>query len=129
MDELSFAGAIPKPSPRRRKQHSIACSSLHCLHLACDLIRGQKVVSIEPLDKIALSARKQVVPCRSRTLVSLRNDRNLLRSKCARNAERTVPRSIIYNNDLFVGPGLVQSRLDCLGNPLLRVISRDEDRD
>lgn len=76
------------------------------MHLVLDLVRGKQVVGIEPLNIIALAQCKCSVPGGRCALVRLCRCVDPLGLKLPSDSQRTISRTIIDQDDLFVRPGL-----------------------
>jgi hypothetical protein len=50
-----------------------------------DLVRCQKIVGVEPLDVVASTKGKGVIPCSSRALMLSRHNEDVFRGKSSRN--------------------------------------------
>ena len=120
--------AVHKVRPRRRSEYSIVRTLLGNCHLFHDLVGGEKVIGIEPLDVIALAVREGGVSRRGAPLVSLAHDANMLGLIATCQCESTVVRSVVDNDNLLARPRLGQRRFNGVHNPLLGVIGGNEDR-
>ena len=118
-NELSFGWPISEKRPWRRKERPPIPCLLHCSHLERDLVWRKQVVSVEPLNIIAATQRRCCVPGGCSSLIRLRYHSNTFGLESARNCQSPVSRTVVDDNDLFIGPGLCDGRFQCSGNPIL----------
>jgi hypothetical protein len=75
------------------------------LHQSGDLVRGQKVIRIQPLNVIPLGQREGFVSCCGGPLIVLRENADAVGFEPPRNHQRLVSGAIIYDDDLLSLPG------------------------
>src|SRR5208337_332278 len=96
------------------------------LHLPGDLVREQIIIRIEVLHPLPARQLKQAI---TRTITAP------VRTSFPTNAtivlpddvEAAVRRSIVNDDNLVLGPPLLQGAFDRLGNPPLGVVAGDQD--
>ena len=104
---------------------SLACPAA-CIWCAT-LSGGKQVVGVEPLNVIATTQRKCFISGGRRPLIRLRHHPNFIRLKLPHDRQSPVSRTVIDDNDLFLGPGLAKRRGDSGADPVLGVVGRNQD--
>jgi hypothetical protein len=87
----------------------------------------QEIIRIQPLDVIALTKRRSLVSCCSRTLIFLSDNEHVPRSKAVGNGQRVIARAITNDNNLLSFPCLPKGRSHRVGKSFLVIEGRDED--
>jgi hypothetical protein len=100
----------------------------HCFHLPRDLVNAQRVIGVQPLDVVTLTQRERRIPGSGGALIRLAEYAHIRRFVSLRDRERCVRGAVIDDDDFLARPGLAHSRLQCLAEPALVVVSRNEDR-
>ena len=109
-----------------RLSHAVEASEVD---VARDLFGVQQVVRIQPLDVRALGELQRLVARCCGPHVRLRHDLDAATLKPPADRHGPVARAVVDNDDLDPRPGLGHGRLDRVGDPALRVIRGDQNRD
>jgi hypothetical protein len=94
--------------------------------LSGNLIGPQQVVGIQPLDVISLAEGKGSVSRRGCTLIFLGDNTDRRGFELPRNSQCMIGGAVIYDDNLFALPRLLERGPERIREPFLRVIRRDE---
>src|SRR5712692_9258252 len=120
--------SVEKASPGGGEKCAALFRVMHGPHLPGNLVGSQEIIGIEPLNVITVAQGQGSVSGRGGALIVLGDDTDAVALELPRDRQRSIGGPIIDDDDLRAWPRLGQRRAECFGEPLLRVVRRDEDR-
>jgi hypothetical protein len=94
-------------------------------HLLLDLVRGEQVIRVQPLDLIARAVREGGIPRGGGATVFLTHYAHAASGEFLGDSQRAVFGAVVNDHDLRVRPCLSDRGLQRQGNPLFGVVRRN----
>src|SRR6266536_3713097 len=76
--EVGSIQSIIEVCPRTGKKRPFVFELSRCFHWLGNLVRREKIIGIQPLNEFALAKGQSAISCCGRTLIFLRDNRNIL---------------------------------------------------